>query len=335
MNTHLNPLISIIIPVYNVGHYLKYTLECVAKQAYTNLEILIIDDGSTDDSLSICQKYALQDPRFKVFHQQNQGVSQARNKGLELANGIYIGFVDSDDMPAPDMFSSLYANMVASNADLSICNTAFIGESTTEISAKPTENQSIQVNSDLIVNWQKILWGSNERKFYCIWDKLFKKDIIQKYDLRFEKKLRIGEDTLFSISYFLCCDRIVIDQKTLYNHRIRQGSLMRTPIPDLAKQQIFRMDKLEAFARKIINDQELADDFIQSFKAKIPILLTMSKQINIALFKENIGVICSRKDIMSAFYLKAESGSKREKLTAFMLRNFPVKLAGSLLYLIR
>ncbi|WP_418991996.1 glycosyltransferase family 2 protein [Alistipes sp.] len=334
MTTNVQPLISIIIPVYNVGHYLNYTLDCVSNQDYPNLEILIIDDGSTDDSLSLCRKYALRDPRFKVFHQPNQGVSQARNKGLELASGTYIGFVDSDDMPAPNMFSSLYADLIASRADLAICDTAFIGENTTEIVSTPIRQKTTQVYK-INGNWQKFLWGKEERKFYCIWDKLFKREILQEYGILFDRELSIGEDTLFTVSYFLCCNTIAINYNTFYNHRIRQGSLMRSPIPDLAKQQIHRIDKLETFVQKKLNDKEIAGELIRSFKARMLITFLTSKQLNKYEFIKSIHVISTRKDILNAFYHKAKSGSKREKLTAFIFRYIPLQLATHTLYFIR
>lgn len=102
------PLISIIIPVYNVEHYLDKCLESVCGQTYTNLEIILVDDGSTDKSGEICDAYAAKDARIKVIHQENVGQSAARNVALEVAQGDFLGFVDSDDWIEPDMYRFLY-----------------------------------------------------------------------------------------------------------------------------------------------------------------------------------------------------------------------------------
>ena len=109
------PLISIIVPVYNVEDYIEECLESLVKQTYKNLEIILIDDGSTDNSGEICDDYVLKDTRIKCFHQINQGVGAARNKGLEVAEGELIGFVDPDDYCDLEMFLEMYKSMNLQN----------------------------------------------------------------------------------------------------------------------------------------------------------------------------------------------------------------------------
>ena len=108
----MNKLISIIIPVYNVEKYLEDCLNSVVNQTYKNLEIILIDDGSTDNSGKICDLYAKKDNRIVVIHKENAGVSSARNVGLKIAKGLYIGFVDPDDYIAEDMYEILYQNII-------------------------------------------------------------------------------------------------------------------------------------------------------------------------------------------------------------------------------
>ena len=115
-------LISIIIPVYNVEQYLSRCIDSVINQTYKNLEIILIDDGSTDDSGEICDEYALKDNRIKVMHKQNGGVSSARNEGLDISKGNYIGFIDSDDFIEKDMYEFLYDLLTKNNCDISCCN---------------------------------------------------------------------------------------------------------------------------------------------------------------------------------------------------------------------
>ena len=113
-------LISVIIPLYNAEKYLKNCITSVVGQTYRNLEIILVDDGSNDNSLSICEKFALQDNRIKVFHQNNGGVASARNKGLSEASGEFIAWVDSDDSIEPEYIEKLYDAVKEYNADISI-----------------------------------------------------------------------------------------------------------------------------------------------------------------------------------------------------------------------
>ena len=103
--------ISVIMPIYNIEKYLKRALKCLINQTYSNLEIILIDDGSTDKSGKICDEYAKKDNRIKVIHQKNAGVAVSRNVGIKHATGMYIGFVDSDDIFSLDMYNILYQNM--------------------------------------------------------------------------------------------------------------------------------------------------------------------------------------------------------------------------------
>ena len=104
----MNDLISVIVPVYNVKNYLEKCLDSIINQTYKNLEIILINDGSTDESLDICYMYEKKDNRIKVYNQENHGLSYTRNRGIEIARGKYIGFVDSDDVISPFMYEFLY-----------------------------------------------------------------------------------------------------------------------------------------------------------------------------------------------------------------------------------
>lgn len=116
-----SPLISVIIPVYNVEKYLHRCLDSVIEQTYKNLEVILIDDGSTDHSGEICDDYAAKDVRIHVIHQENQGVSAARNKGLDTAKGEYIAFVDSDDYILPEMYAKMLECIIENNVDFCVC----------------------------------------------------------------------------------------------------------------------------------------------------------------------------------------------------------------------
>ena len=133
----MNDLISVIVPVYNVKNYLEKCLDSIINQTYKNLEIILINDGSTDESLDICYMYEKKDNRIKVYNQENHGLSYTRNRGIELARGKYIGFVDSDDVISPFMYEFLYKAINEYNSKISICD--FV-----RFSDKPTFNESYE-----------------------------------------------------------------------------------------------------------------------------------------------------------------------------------------------
>lgn len=130
------PLISVIVPVYNVAPYLEYSLNSIQQQSYQQLEIILVDDGSTDDSSSICKKYLNQDLRFKYIYQENAGLSAARNTGITAASGEYITFVDSDDWLDTSAIEILYRNLKKYDADIAAGNYNMYNDSKQEFSFK-------------------------------------------------------------------------------------------------------------------------------------------------------------------------------------------------------
>ena len=122
----MGSLISVIIPVYKVERYLPRCIDSILSQTYKNIELLLIDDGSPDSSGDICDEYAEKDPRVRMFHKENGGVSSARNLGLDEAKGDYIGFVDSDDYIAPGMYEKLVELIEDNNADIAVCRSSYI-----------------------------------------------------------------------------------------------------------------------------------------------------------------------------------------------------------------
>ena len=114
-----NPLISVIVPIYNVEAYLEKCIKSILSQDYTPLEIILVNDGATDGSGEICDKYAKQYENITALHKKNGGLSSARNAGMEIMRGEYVSFIDSDDYIAPDMISTLYADIIKNEADIS------------------------------------------------------------------------------------------------------------------------------------------------------------------------------------------------------------------------
>ena len=221
--------ISVVIPVYNVEQYTRKCLDSVINQTHTNLEILLVDDGSTDNSGEICDEYARNDKRVQVFHQSNQGVSAARNVGLKNAAGLYIGFVDSDDWIEPNMYELLYDEIIKTNASISVCNYF-----------KDTANNSIAFTNQeripqRILSAKEMLLFSFRTFYYAgfewsVCNKLFSRPLILNAELCFDTNLKYGEDAAFFIKYILTTKNssgVFIDNP-LYHYYQRAESAMHT-----------------------------------------------------------------------------------------------------------
>ncbi len=211
-------LISIIVPVYKVEKYIHKCIESILNQTYDKLEIILIDDGSPDSCPKICDDYALRDNRIKVIHQKNQGLSSARNKGIELAKGEYIGFVDSDDYIEPSMFQDLYNTIVENNADISICNFYVINnkskEKTVKNGLKNKQYNKIEALKEILLD--------NEIQSYA-WNKLYKRELFENVKYPVGKKY---EDIGTTFYLFEKSNRIQYIGKPEYNYLNREDSIV-------------------------------------------------------------------------------------------------------------
>lgn len=237
-------LVSIIVPVYNVEPYLEDCLDSIVSQTYKYLEIILVDDGSTDSSGAICDCYAGKDSRIKVLHKENAGVSAARNSGLDMAAGDYVVFVDSDDMIHPEMVD-IY--MQAQDEDsVLFCNLTM---------------EFDDINTTYIDDWRcrvKVydrlyfmdLYRLNYVNSPC--DILYNANIIRKNQIRFDKDLNWGEDTSFNLQYFKyvpTCYKVV--ECPLYYYRQREeGSLVHSYKENLFELQMMLFDSLKNFLKE-------------------------------------------------------------------------------------
>ena len=206
----VNPSISIIVPVYKVEKYLNRCLDSIIAQTFTDWEGILIDDGSPDNCGKICDDYAKKDERFVVVHQENAGVSAARNVGLDIAKGDYIGYVDGDDWIENTMFEYLYNKAIYNNIDVVTC--AYKGQ--TEESFEITITNSIAAKKMLFL--QKGCRG-------FLWSKLIKSSKIN--DVRFCTDISYMEDTQFLFSVFSNCDTYIFTSEEVYNYYVNQESV--------------------------------------------------------------------------------------------------------------
>lgn len=213
----MKELISIIVPVYNVEKYLDKCIQSLINQTYKNIEIILIDDGSTDSSGKICDEWAKKDKRIVIKHTKNSGVSMARNIGIKLAKGIYIGFVDADDYIANDMYEFLLKNMKEHNSDISICSSYDVYEDGKIIHNK-IENINIELDNidALIYIFKAGYYGTG------IWNKLFKKELLQ--DNSFDIELSNGEELSVLFNAIKQAKKIYYSSVPKYYYYQRVGS---------------------------------------------------------------------------------------------------------------
>ena len=224
-----DPLISIIIPCFNAEKTLEKCLESVVQQSYANLEIIIIDDGSTDETSLIYNKFQSNDERILVLKQQNSGVSKARNTGVKAATGDYICFVDSDDWAELNYCSELYSLLVGENADISIVEASYEDENGNVLCSKPISDEKIFDGNRALV----LLLDDQEIQSHP-WGKLFKADNLK--NVHFPENLKCFEDysTLFKI--FNKAVKVVKSNKKLYHYIQREDSLSHNLSPATAYQ---------------------------------------------------------------------------------------------------
>lgn len=209
--------VSVIVPVYNVDKYLSECLESLAIQSYKNIEILLIDDGSTDNSPIICDEFVSKYDNFYVYHLANSGVSNARNYGLRKSSGKYIMFVDSDDIVDKNYVSTMVKNIIEKKVDMVVCGYCFKYKDRISVQNVPDNIYFNQFES------LRELYKTDSIQGYSV-NKIFKKSIIDKCDIMFNSNIKISEDMLFIFDYLLHCSKIYSTNKNLYYYRMRKSS---------------------------------------------------------------------------------------------------------------
>ena len=225
------PKVSIIVPIYNVIPYLKECLDSILVQTFSDFELILVDDGSTDGSERLADSYALSDPRVKVVYKENGGLSSARNAGLDLACGEYIYFVDSDDYIEPDTLEKTVPYM-DSGYDMVAFNYRFLGVShTRKINSrcsthiKETSSITLSCDEDRI----SFLMGPqiDGTVHWEAWNRLFRHDIIENNHIRFADNRKIfAEDLYFQLCYDAFISKVLLIPDILYNYRLRDDSIM-------------------------------------------------------------------------------------------------------------
>lgn len=299
------PLISIIIPVYNLKPYLRDCLNSILNQNYKNFEVIIIDDGSTDDSISICNYYVKNYPNFSCVRQENKGVSLARKLGVSLSKGVYITFVDGDDTLPHNALDKLYSQLIFDNLDIVIC-------AYNKINKRKINN--------LFLNKTTGVYNSNEYLKIlllgqCIdgpCGKLFKRELFNTSDFVFPKGLTNNEDFIMNFILGMAANKVLITNDITYNYHYR---------PNSASSHYMNIDKwIELFSiieKLIYNRVFLYNDFIHFKLHRLKGIYLNNKQINEVhknLFDQVVNQASKLTDLNSS-----------EKDTLFLLKNYNLK----------
>lgn len=256
----MNSLISVVIPVYNVEKYICRCLDSVLKQTYHNVEIILINDGSTDNSGNICKDYQKKDARITLIHQDNQGLSVARNAGIDIAKGEYITFIDSDDCIAEDYLEQLVGALEDNNADISICgNVRFQDDFQNKIPCKNFDGVIISSGRDAC---KEIYTSKNKRAEYVVaWGKLYKRELFleERYPVG-----RLHEDQFLTYRLFWTSSKVAEIGDCLYGYYQNANGIMGSPF------SIRRYDE-------VIAHEEAIDFFEENEEYEIPELIRVRK----------------------------------------------------------
>ena len=242
------PKLSVIVPVYNVEAFLPTSIESILNQSLIDLELILIDDGSPDNCGTICDQYALKDERVKVIHQSNRGVSHARNEGMKIAAGDYIGFVDPDDYVASDMYRSMIATAENSDCNISICGFAYCTESG-EFIREDRVPSGIHLQRELILS----IYGMPNQFHGSMCNKIFSRTLLS--DLFFDETVAIGEDWLLLYECYMRAEKAVAVDQCYYTIRIRSNSATRKNDSHLYLRKLETYDKL--FSYSLNKDKEI------------------------------------------------------------------------------
>lgn len=229
----MSPYFSIIVPVYNSSQYLNRCIDSILNQTYHDFELILVDDGSTDDSGNICDAYAQQDKRIRVFHKPNGGVSSARNKGIKEALGEYIIFVDSDDYIWPERLQRM-KDISQKQPDM-IVETYSVPESYRHRFKQIEEQDFLYVNNICV-----------------IWTSAFKNEIIKENYIRFDETIWHGEDTIFILDYFYHCKTIIYNDGYGYVYEKGHENGLSVKYQDWEK-ELYVYSKIKDLRQKITN----------------------------------------------------------------------------------
>lgn len=308
------PKVSIIVPVYNTERYLERCISSLKKQTLQDIEIILVDDGSKDECAALCDQFAKEDARIKVFHKQNGGLGFARNSGLDLATGEFVGFVDSDDYIESAMYQELYDTASTLNADLAVSGICFVGGN---MFGKDGERSKKNGFSTLTIfegnELKQLLLGvvgalphepDDSRYGASVCKNLFRRSMLEEHALRFlsERKI-LSEDTLFMVDVIKCAKRAVGIPGAYYCYCRNGDSLSKAYNRERFEKSFVFLKELERRISDVVSEEEYRlylDRLTQGFGRVLcsqEIMHAREKNISFFALRKRLKEICTREEL--------------------------------------
>lgn len=287
----MDDMVSIIIPVYNLENYIEACLLSVIRQTYTNIEIVIIDDGSTDRSLEICEQFAKNDPRIRVFTQNNCGVSAARNYGIQKSTGTLIAFVDGDDTIEDNYIEMLEHYTSHENCDIVFCGMKMVNTKDCKVTTYCCTRPQAGFIKD---KFSKFYTESLYLTIGTPVCKLFRRSVLIKNNIKFDENMKHHEDSLFVFTYFKYCRTCMAVNKTFYNYiRHDRGSATEKFDIERIKEDVIYLQ----FLQKWLKDENI------SFQEEIMAseIVNNIRSYTFPVLKSNVGVAHKFKILKNAY----------------------------------
>ena len=321
--------ISVIVPVYNVECYLENMINSILAQTYTDFELLIIDDGSTDKSGEICDKFATKDSRIRVFHIPNSGVSNARNYGLLKASGEYVHFADSDDYIEPNMYAEFSEIAKKYHPDIIMCGSLQVNtKRNTSTVVAPKIETYLKDREHIIDFLDGLLLNDTKCLIHYIWNKWYRKEFLMNRKLTFSSELNLGEDYVFNCYAIKEMRTLYMISKAYYHYFIRGNSLVSAfqSEPWKSREMLFNAHKslYESYGIWPENKNEI---LLEEGKMCFAALRGVnSERCKLSKKEKKLFVMkmyTSKQMVFIYFYLK-HSNKKLHKLWLFIIRTFGI-----------
>lgn len=308
------PKVSIIVPAYNVKDYIERTIESICKQTYKNIEIIIVDDGSTDGTKEVVEEILKKDTRISAYFKRNEGVTRARLYGVEKAHGDWIGFVDADDLISSDMYETLLSNALKYNADISHCGYKMVFPNR-EVLYYDTKNF---IEQDTAKGLKDLLEGNFVEP--GLWNKLFKKELFKELTDKMDASIKNLEDLLMNFYLFEQSSKAIFFDKCLYFYMLRKNSATtgKTTLQKISDP----LKVLKIIKAKIYDDRQLKEIIDKRIIGNLlQILKTARKDCPIGGWEYCKMARCELKEMLPQ--MKKENMPRKIKIQAFLAVYFP------------
>lgn len=313
----MNDLITIVVPIYNVENYINDCIQSIINQTYKNLQIILVDDGSRDNCPKICDEYKQKDSRIEVIHKKNGGLSDARNAGIEKANGKFICFIDSDDFINYEYVEKLYNLITKNNADISISNFKRVQDFKKEYLKEEEENKTEQIYTG-----KQMIENIYNKKLYVqstvTWNKMYKTELFKTTNFPYGK---LHEDEYTTYKLYYNCKKVVMSSEILYYYRYVPNSIMNK------KFNKKRLDGIAALEERLKFFQAKEEKKLYNLTLVRYLTVLMIHYTNCKMFLENSEEIQKElKNKYKKYYkkvIKLPECSKQDKLKIILFRVSP------------